>query len=206
MSKTEQTKELERQIWKATVNMSTFGCFEVTYPIGGHYQQRVDYLTYNVTKGEFRCYEIKVSLADFRSRAAHTFIGHYNYYVLPVLLYESVKDEIPSDIGVFVSGSVVKKPKRREVEDIDKLKDCFIRSLAREVNKGVNAADIEVLNRKNIVIAHAKDERDKYKRAFQLIHRDVLQRHGNDWYNAPILYNESGRMLLSDEERESIND
>jgi len=64
--KTEETNKLEKEIYNATSNRSTFGCFEVT--IGWYGKERVDYMTYN-TKGEFRCYEIKVSLSDFKSNA-----------------------------------------------------------------------------------------------------------------------------------------
>lgn len=38
-------------------------------------------MTYD-TKGIFRCYEVKVSKADFHSAAVKSFVGHYNYYVL----------------------------------------------------------------------------------------------------------------------------
>ncbi len=40
---------------------------------------------------EWRCYELKVSLADFRSKAKLSFIGNYNYFVLPKALYEKSK-------------------------------------------------------------------------------------------------------------------
>mgnify|MGYP000163993137 CR=1 FL=1 len=52
--KTEETKRLERAIWKATNKQGVFGCFEVT--IGWFGKERVDYMTYD-TKGVFRCYE-----------------------------------------------------------------------------------------------------------------------------------------------------
>ena len=41
--------------------------------------------------GEWRCYELKVTKADFRSTAKPSFVGHYNYFVLPSKLYEEVK-------------------------------------------------------------------------------------------------------------------
>ncbi|MEJ9149089.1 hypothetical protein P4520_28825, partial [Bacillus thuringiensis] len=96
MAKTELTTKMERQIYAATNKQGVFGCFEVT--IGWFGKERVDYLTLD-TKGIWRCYEIKVSVSDFRSKANKTFCGHYNYYVIPEELYEKVKDEIPSHIG-----------------------------------------------------------------------------------------------------------
>lgn len=51
---------------------------------------------------EWRCYELKVTKADFRSTAKLSFVGHLNYFVLPHSLYEQVKTEIPSHIGVLI--------------------------------------------------------------------------------------------------------
>lgn len=110
--------------------MGVWGCFEVT--IG---KERVDYMTLD-TKGVWRCYEVKVSKADFHSRCAKTFVGHYNYYVMPKELYEAVKDEIPDGIGVTNGVYVMKHPKRRELGiDEDTLKTCMLRSLWRDADK-----------------------------------------------------------------------
>ena len=76
--KTAETVALEKAIRRATYKMGTFGCYEVTIGYGG--KERVDYMTYD-TKGIFRCYEVKVSKADFHSAAVKSFVGHYNYYV-----------------------------------------------------------------------------------------------------------------------------
>lgn len=51
---------------------------------------------------EWRCYELKVTKADFRSTAKLSFVGHLNYFVLPQALYEQVKEEIPAHIGVLL--------------------------------------------------------------------------------------------------------
>lgn len=125
--------------------MGTFGCFEVTIGFSG--KERVDYMTFD-TKGIWRCFEIKISLSDFRSKAHNTFVGHFNYYVMPKELYEKVKDEIPNYIGVYVgyerkgyrrmipTVDCVKKPKRQElIEDEQVLKNSMIRSLSRDVQK-----------------------------------------------------------------------
>lgn len=133
MAKTELTTQLERQIYAATNKQGVFGCFEVT--IGWFGNERVDYMTYD-TKGVWRCYEIKVSVADFRSKAKKTFCGHFNYYVMPGDLYEKVKDEIPHEIGVYVNGASVKRAKKLVPSvDIQILKDSMIRSLCRESGK-----------------------------------------------------------------------
>ena len=99
--KTEGTIKLEHEIWKTTNKQGVFGCLEVT--IGWYGRERVDYMTYD-TKGVWRCFEIKVSKSDFHSKAHNTFVGNYNYYVMPKVLYDEVKDEIPNHVGVWADG------------------------------------------------------------------------------------------------------
>ena len=125
--KTEETKRLERAIWKATNKQGVFGCFEVT--IGWFGKERVDYMTYD-TKGVFRCYEIKVTKTDFHSHCHNSFVGDLNYYVLPADLYEEVKEEIPDFVGAYIErdGIVysIRRARRRMVEDPDTLKNSMI--------------------------------------------------------------------------------
>lgn len=83
---------------------------EVTFDYMSGHSVRVDYMKFEpinnsvsgIEKGDFYCYEIKSSLADYRSRNGHNFIGDYNYYVMPMEVYSAVKEEIPYDIGVYV--------------------------------------------------------------------------------------------------------
>ena len=150
--KTELTLSLERQIQSATLRQALFGCLEVT--IGWFGKERVDYITYD-TKDIWRCYEIKVSKSDFNSKAHNTFIGHYNYYVMPIELFEEVKDKIPSNIGVYCQlnsmndikkykgnkyeGSFFASVKRAKKQKLGAngqvMKNSLIRSLCREVSK-----------------------------------------------------------------------
>lgn len=48
------------------------------------------------------CVEIKVSVSNFHSDHGHNFVGHCNYYAMPLALYKKVKDEIPDGIGVLL--------------------------------------------------------------------------------------------------------
>lgn len=201
--KTEQTLRLERNIWRATSRQGVFGCYEVTIGWFGH--ERVDYMTYD-TKGVFRCYEIKVSKSDFHSPSATTFCGHYNYYVMPWALYEQVKDEIPSDIGVYCEARghdgtaierapcvSVKKAKRRELSvSADVLKDSIIRSLCRDVGKQIASGSPtlieyyqrEVAGEKRMAAFYRK-EYDKLREQYDHLYQTVRDTYGEEWERGP---------------------
>lgn len=120
--------------------MGTFVCPEVTI---GEYGI-VDMLSYS-TKNIWRCYELKISKSDFHSKAAKTFVGNYNYYVITSELYEQVKNEIPKEIGCWVYGEsefgikslqLRKNPKHQMITiDDNLLKYSLIKSLSRESDK-----------------------------------------------------------------------
>ncbi|GIN93346.1 hypothetical protein J22TS1_43970 [Siminovitchia terrae] len=180
IAKTELTIQLERQIYSATNKQGVFGCFEVT--IGWFGDERVDYITYD-TKGIWRCYEIKVSKPDFYSKAKKTFVGHYNYFVLPKELYEEVKHDIPSHIGVYVDGNYsVKRAKKQELTiDVQVLKDSLIRSLSRESEKllkSENPSFVEYMNRR---LSYERKEKERYREQYQNLMREVHEKFGTRW-------------------------
>ncbi len=142
MPKTKETLQFEEYLKKYTKKQGIFGCLEVT--IGWFGKERVDYLTYD-TNDWFKCYEIKVTKADFYSKCHKTFVGNYNYYVMPRELYYEVKQDIPNEIGVLVENKIgdkiyeysplrsIKKAIKQELKvDKDILKNSLIRSLYRE--------------------------------------------------------------------------
>lgn len=138
MAKTKETLSLEKELYKDTRSMAVFGCFEVTIGFWKDrlfsVDQRVDFMTMD-TSGTFRAYEIKITKADFHSKCANSFVGHYNYYAMPLALYEQVKDEIPDFVGVWC-GSIVKKPKRVEPSvPVDVLMRSMVRSLSRDADR-----------------------------------------------------------------------
>lgn len=47
------------------------------------------------------CYECKITLSDFKSENGHNFHGNKNYYVVPNILYDKIKDLVPEDIGII---------------------------------------------------------------------------------------------------------
>lgn len=156
MAKTSLTIELEKSLWKSTNKLGVFGCFEVTIGFGGN--ERADYLTYD-TKGIWRCYEIKASEEDFYSNNAKTFVGHYNYFVMPKELYVEVKEDIPGYIGVHNGSWVIKNPKKQELGvDEQILKDSLIRSLYREQEKFIQTCDSNYINRLNREINRLRNE------------------------------------------------
>lgn len=180
IAKTDITKTLERQIWKATAKQGVFGCFEVT--IGWWGKQRVDYLTFD-TKEVWRCYEIKSSKSDFRSGAKHTFVGNYNYYVMPMELYQELKDSIPPHIGVYVGGECVKRAKRQDLEvDVQTLKNSMIRSLCREAQKVYKSNDPTTVERLNRQIRSLQREKENYQRNYWNLMRIGQEKYGTRWH------------------------
>lgn len=196
--KTEKTLSLERAIRRATRKMGTFGCFEVT--IGFFGKERVDYMTYD-TKGIFRCYEIKVSKADFHSDAKKSFVGHYNYYVLTPELYNEVKDEIPTGIGVYVGEKCVKRPRKVDIDNApryeyrrsvggysttiympytDMLKESLIRSLYRDSDKLLLSMDEHYIGRLKSEIDATRRERDRERERYNKLWRTIVKEFGYD--------------------------
>lgn len=143
MAKTNDTISIEHALDKEFNRHGHFGCREVT--IGWYGSERVDYLSMT-NKGVFRAFEIKVSKADFKSSAAKSFVGHFNYYVMPRSLYDEVKDQIEKGVGVYIwrgrgfGLSSVKKASRRSLTPMREkdLQMFMIRSLARDAKKYIS--------------------------------------------------------------------
>ncbi len=175
MGKTELTKEIEKALRIETAIW--FGCPEVT--IGWYGKQRVDFMTMDC-KEIFRCYEIKISKADFKSKHGHNFVGHFNYYVVPKDLYESIKDEVPKEIGILLWNgkylSIAKRPKKKELEiDINILKNSLIRSLYRDTSKIIESENVERVAMLKSSLARSEKERRsneiqymKYRNAIEI--------------------------------------
>lgn len=179
MAKTEVTKKLEDAIYSETRKQGTFGCFEVT--IGWLGNERVDYMTYN-TKGEWRCYEVKCSLSDFHSKSKKTFLGHYNYYVMTRELYEKVIGEIPCHIGVYVYSTLVKRPKKQELGiDEQILKDSFIRSLYRDVEKLYDNGNENLVGRLRNEAEKAKKETRQEQNKHIKLRNFLYVKYGRKW-------------------------
>lgn len=183
MTNKDLTEQLENQLWKHTKKRGTFGCFEVT--IGWRGQERVDYLTYD-TQGIFRCYEVKVSKADFYSSNKLSFLGHYNYFVMPLELYQQVQADIDDFVGVYVpkAGKLVsvKRAKKCELKvDKDLLKDSMIRSLYRESEKVISNRDVLEIEKIRKELNQAKKKAYQNYRQHMDLRKKLYQKYGEDW-------------------------
>lgn len=153
--KTKLTKNLESTLYQYCYEQGSYVVEEVSMPES---KGIVDTLSYQQIGDqiEWRCYELKVTKNDFHSKAKLSFIGNYNYFVLPQKLYEEVQTEIPTHIGVLIYRefdkkavenspqtlrspgflTVAKKAQYQELQVDEKLLTShFISSLFREVDK-----------------------------------------------------------------------
>jgi len=139
-------------------------------------------MTYD-TKGIWRFYEIKVSKSDFYSSAKKTFLGHFNYFVMPAVLYEEVKNDIPPGIGVITEGiySTKKAKKQDLLVDEKVLKDSLIRSLAREAQKLYKSEDPEKMNKMDTRIRRVEKDRDEWRSKFQRLKNYGYEKYGRGW-------------------------
>ena len=147
MSKTDLTMEIEQAIYKKSGadKPGIYGCFECT--LGKAYgNERIDYITMD-SQNIFRCYEIKASVSDLLySKQKLSFVGDYNYLVLPNEVYEEVKDNdkfrdlMFNGIGVYTFWKSpylhieeTRSPKKKALQLHEKvmLMHCMIRSLSR---------------------------------------------------------------------------
>lgn len=197
--KTEETQQLERDIRAATRKLGVFGCFEVTIGYAG--KERVDYMTYEPAKQIFRCHEIKVTKADFHSKAAVSFVGHYNYYVLTKELYNEVAEEIPPGIGVYVGRDCIKKAKRQNTPEeriwkewrsiggyrqevlkpfTDVLLVSMVRSLYRDSDKLLQTENEQYVNRLRQTIEKRDKQIHEMQMEFNRLFHNVAEKYGHD--------------------------
>ena len=123
---------------------------EVTFDYATPTPVRVDYMRFKplnntvsgIEKGDFYCYEVKSSVADFHSKHGHNFIGDFNYYVMPKTVFEAVREQIPYFVGVYCpddAGTVLSSIKKAQRKDrgrpVAEMLLMMYRSAARELRK-----------------------------------------------------------------------
>lgn len=47
------------------------------------------------------CFEVKITLSDFKSKNGHNFHGNENYYCVPKELAPKIINEVPDDVGIL---------------------------------------------------------------------------------------------------------
>lgn len=154
--KTQLTLDIEKTLYYYCLEQNFSVIEEVSLP---HDLGIVDTLALeyrSLSDLAWRCYEIKVTKSDFHSKARLSFNGNYNYFVVPLSLYEKIAEEIPDKIGAIVYQpfvdteadsdeelrrapgflTIVKKPARKEADlALDEFFPYFLTSLQREVTK-----------------------------------------------------------------------
>lgn len=175
--KTEETLEIEARLRKMCREKRLYGCEEVTigFHHSGHGNEICDFMLMD-SKGEVKCYEIKVTLQDLRSTAKKSWYGNLNYLVVSTELYYKIdvwKDEIPSDVGIIVnykSGmESVRRAKQRVLspEDETMVKESIIRSMYYKMDKFRRHSD-------GSTIAKAEKAVKSWKAAYDVEHRKYL--------------------------------
>lgn len=118
---------------------------EVTFDYATNHKVRVDFMRFvplnnsisGIEKGDFYCYEVKSSVEDFHSKNGHNMIGDFNYYVMPLEVYEDISEEIPYGVGAYAMIGTelrcVQKAKRRNRErPVSEMLLMMFRSAARD--------------------------------------------------------------------------
>lgn len=96
--KTIETLDMEKTLYAYCREQGDCAVEEVTLPEN---QGIVDTLSLS-SDNQFTCFELKVTKTDFHSKAKLSFIGHYNYFVLPRHLLAEVQEEVPETVGILV--------------------------------------------------------------------------------------------------------
>lgn len=111
--KTVETMIIEKVLLKSCFGSNPklaneYGTNEVTLSSFGitNGKEIVDFLSYDSKKDIYRCYEIKVSMSDFKSSAKKSWYGNYNYLVIFSTLFSEKdvdfwKREIPAGVGLI---------------------------------------------------------------------------------------------------------
>lgn len=167
MSKRQETLQLEAALKKKTKEQRIYGCEEITIGFynSGHGNEVVDFMTLD-PQSILRCYEVKVTLADFKSAAKKSWHGNYNYLVVSSALYGSHKDYIlehtPPHVGILVGESLHSKRKCQRIdippEQHQMLIESMVRSMYWKMIKYYDASNVELQSKANSEIRKLKRE------------------------------------------------
>ena len=150
MPKRKETLEIEEKLYDMCYKKRIYGCEEVTIGFAhqGYGNEIVDFCTMD-SKGILRCYEIKVTLQDLKSKAKKSWYGHYNYLVVTNELYDKIKNDvdhyIPDYVGIAVpcnqswsDGIEIKHKAKKQIlssEMETMMKESMVRSMHYKIYK-----------------------------------------------------------------------
>ena len=113
MNRKEKTKFLSKLLQQEKLNQrGHYWASEVCLDYGTKNVTRVDYLEFSpvgqidvsdIEKGFFTCWEIKSCKDDFRSGYGQNFFAEKNYFVMDMITYKQIVQEIPHSVGVYVA-------------------------------------------------------------------------------------------------------
>lgn len=176
MGKRKETIILENALIKRTREKRIYGCEEITigFHNGGKGNEIVDFMTMD-SKGIIKCYEIKVTLEDLKSKAKKSWYGNYNYLVVSEELYNKVEDwslYVPKTVGILVGEQLVNK-RNCKMQSLDKdtqimLKESMIRSMFYKMCKYKDAQSVKKQRELQSEIRELKKEKKMwYDRALK---------------------------------------
>jgi hypothetical protein len=153
MAKTKETIALETALIHACAQQGHYGCPEVTigFPSQGRGDEIVDFMSVD-EEGRFRCYELKVTLADLKSSSKLSWYGDFNYLVVSRSLEQKVADwdlYIPAWVGIYAGEELAlkRRPRRMQVTaDMRKtLTISLLRTLYYKMETWRRAGDMHTL-------------------------------------------------------------
>ena len=157
-----------------------YGCEKVTigFANNGHGNEIVDFMSMD-SKGIIRCYEIKVTMADLKSKAKLSFYGHYNYLVIGGELLDKL-DEVklltPKEIGILDNNlSAIRRPKLKGIHTATEtmLKESLVRSMYHKMNKYKRTQDINEYKKLESKVKRIERERNKYKKQYDELTNNI---------------------------------
>ncbi len=171
MTKTRQTISLENSLEDRSRKKREYGCTEVT--IGFAYQKHgdeiVDYMSMDAHR-VFRCYEIKVTLADLKTDNRKSWYGDYNYLVVSQSLWmRNVEwdNYIPPYVGILVGEQLDSKrnAKKKNISDEDRqmLEDSLLRSVYWKMSQYKDAQDLEQLKQLRKQLEEVQENFETYR-------------------------------------------
>lgn len=194
MAKTKETLALETALIRACAQQGHYGCPEVTigFPSQGRGDEIVDFMSVD-EEGRFRCYELKVTLADLKSNNKLSWYGDFNYLVVSRSLEQKVADwdlYIPAWAGIYVGEELALKRRPRRMQVAADMRNTLTISLLRtlyfKMETWRRAGDISALRalekeieelKKTSAAQAAADERQlwtaqDYERWYRRNHQD----------------------------------